>query len=87
MISELANGERLILMNTNEDTKDPDDGFVKGRWWRITLDDGRLWMETSDSEEIRYEVGRLDVEGTKYTVERLYEKIEKEWRKVDVYVY
>lgn len=87
MIRELVNGERLILMNTNEDTKDPEDGFVKGRWWRITLADGRLWMETSDSGEIRDEVKRLDAEDMKYTVERIYVKTEQEWRKVDAYDY
>jgi hypothetical protein len=55
-----------------------------GRWWRVTLPDGTLWMETSDPQEAQY--GLIDEDGERMghpdgaRIQRLWERSESEWR-------
>lgn len=49
--------------------------FEPGRWYRINQPDGRLWMETSDPDEVFRESAKSG-----WPVERLWERTEYEWR-------
>lgn len=60
--------------------KIPDNLFDPTRWWRITLDNGQLWAESSDRDEIRGISERLKVDGTTHKVECLYSVTVSAWR-------
>lgn len=54
----------------------PDEnGWIPGRWYRLRTPDGKLWMETSDREEVMEEARR-----TGYPLQRQYRREEMEWR-------
>lgn len=46
------------------------------RWWRSTLADGTLWCESSDEAEVRRSISHIP----DATIERLYQRVEEEWR-------
>jgi hypothetical protein len=70
---------------------DEDEGFVPGRWWRVTYADGRtyetgpqqgrlqVWCETSDEQEAREAAARCPGGGV---LSRLFEYRASEWRAV-----
>jgi hypothetical protein len=55
-------------------------------WWRVTLPDGTLWMETSDSQEAQF--GLIGDDGERRghppgaRIQQLWQKTESEWRDV-----
>lgn len=53
--------------------------WTAGRWYRILDPNGKLWMETSDPEEVFTEAG-----ATGWPVLRQWRREETEWRREPV---
>lgn len=60
------------------------DEWKPGRWWRVMLPDGTLWLETSDDQEAQFGLFGEDGERQGHPpgarIQRLWEKHESEWR-------
>ncbi len=53
-----------------------DTGWQPGRWWRAVLDDGTLWCETTDEEEVREAAAEAP---RPVTVQRLVVRVQERW--------
>jgi len=54
--------------------------WTPSRWWRVLMEDGTLFCETSNEQEAREAKAVLGRDGSK--LQRLYTREQKEWKEV-----
>lgn len=53
-----------------------DEGYEPTRWWRAIGEDGELWSESSDEEDVRRRARPTDI------VQNLMRRVERRWETV-----